>query len=113
MSPKVYSGRSPCDERKLKRGGSNGTAPAEGVSIERSGLKRACAKEKLDDVAFVRLPPVELSRRHRTEIETIDVHRIEQAAPEGVVAGDGGRHQGRPNRFEHPGLGTIHYGDER
>ena len=45
---------------------------------QRRRLKRARAEQELDDVAFVRLQPVELRRRHRAEVQPIDVHRVEQ-----------------------------------
>src|SRR5260370_14034620 len=40
--------------------------------LQRRGLKRACAEQKLDDVAFVRLEPVELDGWNRTEIQSVD-----------------------------------------
>ena len=52
------------------------------------GLERPGAEQELDDVAFVRLEPVELNRRHRTEVQAIDVHRVDQRAAQLRLAGD-------------------------
>src|SRR5262245_45133718 len=40
--------------------------------LYRRGLERAGAEQEIDDVALVRLQPVELNRRHRSEIQSID-----------------------------------------
>ena len=45
-------------------------------------LERARAEQEVDDVAFVRLEPVELNRRHGAEVQAIDVHRVDQLPPE-------------------------------
>src|SRR3954471_3151016 len=51
-------------------------------------LERARAEQKIDDVAFVRLEPVELNRRDRTEVQPVDVHGIDEPAPKVRVIGD-------------------------
>ena len=45
-----------------------------------SRLKRPRPEQELDKVAFVRLQPVQLRRRHGPQVEPIDVHRIDQAS---------------------------------
>ena len=45
-------------------------------------LERPRAEQEIDDVAFVRLQPVELDGRHRTEVEPVDVHRVDEPAAE-------------------------------
>ena len=48
-------------------------------------LKRAIAEQEVDDVAFVRLQPVERDRLQGAEVEAIDVRRVgEFALPLGV-----------------------------
>src|SRR4051812_25578075 len=51
-------------------------------------LERARAEQKIDDVAFVRLEPVELNRRDRTEVQPVDVHGIDEPTPKVRVIGD-------------------------
>ena len=43
------------------------------------------AEQEIDDVAFVRLQPVQLDRRDRPEVQPVDVRRVEQAALELLV----------------------------
>ena len=38
--------------------------------------------QEIDDVAFVRLKPVEPNRRNRTEVQAIDVRRVEKRPAE-------------------------------
>ena len=49
---------------------------------ERRRLERSRPEQELDDVALVRLTPVELRRRHRAQVQAIDVHGVEQPAAE-------------------------------
>src|SRR5207244_3329349 len=51
-------------------------------------LERTGAEQKLHDVSFVRLEPVELNRRDRTQIQTIDVHGVDERLAERRMAGD-------------------------
>src|SRR5206468_2192711 len=64
-------------------------------------LKRPRAEEKLDDVALVRLQPVELDGGDGAEIQTVDVRRIEQLALPLPVLGDGAAHQRGTNLPDH------------
>ena len=41
-------------------------------------LKRARPEQELDDIAFVRLQPVELDRRNRSDVEPVDMLRVDQ-----------------------------------
>jgi len=59
-----------------------GFALARGRFIRYAVWKRPRAEEKVDDVAFVRLEPVELDGRNRTEIEAVDMHRVNELATE-------------------------------
>src|SRR4051812_26107475 len=51
-------------------------------------LEGTRAEQEIDDVAFVGLEPVELNRRNRTEVEAIDMDRVDQAPAEVRVIGD-------------------------
>ena len=55
---------------------------------QRRCLKCAGPEQKLHDVAFVRLQPVELRGRNRAEIQPVDVHGVEQLAAKCLVASD-------------------------
>src|SRR3954470_8788598 len=76
-------------------------------------LERARAEQKVDDVAFVRLEPVELNRRNRTEIQPVDVHGIHEAPPKVRVIGDRAADKRRADRVDHPILRALDDGCER
>ena len=76
------------------------------------GLKCPGPEQEVDDVAFVRLQPVQLNRRHRTKIEPIDVHGIDQLAAESLIAGDGAADERWPDRRNHLFLRTLDHGRE-
>src|SRR5579864_4799032 len=80
--------------------------------LQRRRLKRARPEQELDDVAFVRLEPVELNGRDRTEIQSIDVNRIHQRAPEFGPARDRTTDQRWPDLLEHLRLRAVHDRDE-
>src|SRR5229473_1967256 len=79
----VHAAGTRCDGEDL-HAPENAAREAKGASspLQKRGLKRARAEQKLDDVAFVRLEPVELDGRNRTEIQSIDVNRVDQRATE-------------------------------
>src|SRR5713101_5983981 len=81
--------------------------------LQRRPLKRARAEQKFDDVAFVRLEPVELDGRNRTEIQSIDVNRVDQRATELGPARDRAAHECRPDLLEHLRFRAVHDRDER
>src|SRR6202790_1315557 len=81
--------------------------------LQRRRLERARAEQELDDVAFVRLEPVELDGRNRTEIQSIDVNRVHQCAAELGPARDRAAHERRADPFEHLRFGAVHDRDER
>ena len=49
--------------------------PLQPVLVE---LERPGPEQEIDDVALVRLQPVELDRRHRADVQPVDVRRVEQ-----------------------------------
>ena len=57
------------------------TENARGLTVLRD-LKRAGAIQEIDDVAFVRLEPVESGRGDGTKIQPIDVLSIQQRTTE-------------------------------
>src|SRR5688500_15420465 len=69
-------------------------------------------EQELDDVAFVRLHPVQAGRRHRPEVEAIDVDGVEQLAPQARRARQRRTHERRTDRFHHLRLGALDDGDE-
>src|SRR5262249_48613830 len=64
-------------------------------------LKGAGAEQEIDDVALVRLQPVELDRRDRPEVQPVDVRRIDELPLPFLVVGDDAAHQRRPDRLQH------------
>ena len=50
------------------------------LSLQLRGLERAGAEQEVDDVAFVRLKPVQLDRRDRPDIQPIDVDGVDEAS---------------------------------
>ena len=46
------------------------------------GLERARAEQEIDDVPFVRLEPIELNRRHWSEIQPVDMDGVHQLLAE-------------------------------
>src|ERR1700722_12807827 len=57
-------------------------------------LEGAGAEQEVDDVAFVRLQPVEGDRFYRADVEAVDVRRVEQLAGEFRILGDARADQG-------------------
>jgi hypothetical protein len=41
-------------------------------------LERLAAAEEVDDTSLVRLEPAQLGRRHRTDVQAVDVRPVEQ-----------------------------------
>ncbi len=62
-------------------GGALEQRPARASSLDYSTgsglLEGACAVQKVDDVAFVGLQPVEADRWHRAEVEAVDVAGVQ------------------------------------
>src|SRR5713101_602996 len=85
-------------------------APA---TLQLRGLERPGTEQELDEVAFVRLQPVQLRGRHRPEVEPIDVHGVDETAAKRGVAGDGAAHQRRADRVQHLRLRALDDRDER
>src|SRR5215831_2978180 len=76
-------------------------------------LERPSAKQKVDDVAFVRLKPIELDRRHGPEVQSIDVHRIHETTSKLWVGGDGAADERWTDCVNHPIARALDYGRER
>src|SRR5437588_86824 len=51
-------------------------------------LERPRSEQEIDDAALVRLQPVQLDRRHRAEIESIDVRSVQQGPLKLLVLSD-------------------------
>src|SRR5262249_14173077 len=71
-------------------------------------LERAGAEEEIDDAALVRLQPVELDRRHRADVQPVDVNRVDELALPLAVVGDGAAHEGGADGCEHLLLRALH-----
>lgn len=56
-------------------------------------LKRAIAEQEVDDIALVRLQPVQSTRRNRTDIQTINMPSINKVRDPLVVVRDGCAHE--------------------
>src|SRR5439155_10637192 len=54
------------------------------------------------------LQPVQLDRRHGTEIQAVDVNGVEETPPELRVARDGAAYQRGPDRLQHLRLGALY-----
>ena len=54
------------------------------------------------------LQPVQLDRRHGTEIQAVDVNGVDETPPELRVARDGAAYQRGPDRLQHLRLGALH-----
>src|SRR5262245_9137881 len=65
------------------------------------GLEGSGPEEELDESALVRLQPVQLDCRHRSEVESSYVHRVEQRSAERRVARDRRADQRRADRIQH------------
>src|SRR5439155_26813388 len=76
-------------------------------------LKSPSAEQEVYDVPFMRLKPVKLNRRERSDVEAIDVRSVDQSALKLLVFGDGGANEGGTNRIEHFFLRALHDGHER
>ena len=69
---------------------------------ELRGLERARAEQEVDEVAFVRLQPVQADRRDRPDVQAVDVRGVESAgAGASGVVGDRRADQRRPDRLQH------------
>ena len=73
----------------------------------RAVLESAGAEQEIDDVALVRLQPVERDRLHRSDVEPIDVGGIEQRLRELGVLCDAAANQRLVNLFDHLILWAI------
>src|SRR5262245_8174296 len=92
-----------------RRSGTSAIWPgARSLRSYRSILIRPRPEEELDDVALVRLTPVELCGRHRPQIEPIDVHGVEEPAAEALVARHRGADERGADRVEHLRLRALH-----
>src|ERR1700677_1363908 len=70
-------------------------------------LKRPRTEQKLDNIALMRLQPVELQRRDRSQIQSIDLRGVDQSSLPLRVLRDGATHQRGTDIFEHLLLRTL------
>ena len=64
-------------------------------------MKCPGTKEKFDDIAFVRLQPIELDGRDRADVQAVDLGRIDQLALPLLISGDRAADQGGPDLLKH------------
>ena len=69
--------------------------------LKSAPLERSGPEEKFHNVPFVRLQPIELDRRDRPKVKTIDVCRVYESALKTLVARDGGPHKSRSDPIQH------------
>src|SRR5690242_398190 len=74
-------------------------------------LKGPGAKEEIDNVAFVRLEPVEFGRRDRAEIQAVDIGGVGQLALPIFVVRNGGGDERLADFLQHLILRTLNDGD--
>ena len=67
----------------------------------------------LHDVPFVRLKPVDLVRWNRSDVETIDVRRVQQVPLKLLVLCDGRANERLTNPFQHSLLRALHHTHKR
>ncbi len=77
----------------------------------RRGLKGTGAEEKINDVPFVRLEPVELDGRDGADVQTVDVGRLHQLLAPSLVAGDGTANERLAYPLDHLSLWAFHNSD--
>ena len=82
------------------------------MSRWRAVLEGACAKQEIDNVAFVRLQPVQLVSSDGSNIQPINVSRIQQLTGEGFIFGDRSTNQSLTDFFQHLVLGAIDHRHE-
>src|SRR5258708_3543331 len=76
-------------------------------------LEGTSAKEKLYDVAFMRLQPIQTRGRHRSEIQAVNVNGVEKLPPEGGFVGNRGANQRGTDAGDHLLFGALHNGNKR
>src|SRR5690349_16092400 len=64
-------------------------------------LKRSRTEEELDDIAFVRLKPIELDGWNGADIQTVDVSRVDEFPLELRVMGDDAGDERGADPLEH------------
>src|SRR5687767_2283415 len=64
-------------------------------------LERPGPEQEVHDTPLVRLEPVQLDRRHRPQVEPIDVDRVDQRPLELPVVGDRRANERRPDFLQH------------
>ena len=69
--------------------------------LKSAPLESSGPEEKFHNVPFVRLQPIELDRRDRTQVQAIDVCSVYEPALEVPVARDGGPHKSRSDPIQH------------
>src|SRR4051794_32559725 len=75
-------------------------------------LKRPRPEQEIDDASLMRLQPVELDRRDRSDVQPVDVRRVDQRSLELLVFRYRRANQRRPNLFKHLLLGALDDGAE-
>src|SRR5664279_1401939 len=75
-------------------------------------LKCAGTKEEFDDIAFVRLQPIELDGWDRADVQAVNLGRVDQLTLPLFVTCDRTADQGGPDLIEHLFLRAADYADE-
>ena len=76
-------------------------------------LKSPWPEQKLDNIAFVRLQPIELDGRDSADIQAVDVVRVDQLPLPFLIFSDGAADQSRADLLEHLLLRALDNGYER
>src|SRR4029450_3900397 len=88
-------------------------AQGSGPRLKVRRLERTCPKQEVDQIALVRLHPVQLCRWNRPEIQAIDVHRVDELLSEFGLTRDRAAYKCRADRVEHLCFRTLDDGHER
>src|SRR5262249_3544113 len=75
-------------------------------------LEGSRPEEEINDVAFVRLQPVQLDRRYRSDVQPVDIRRVEERALKSPVRSDRRADESRSDGVDHLVLGALHDGDK-
>ncbi len=77
------------------------------MSWWRTGLKGSCPEQEVDDVAFVRLHPVQLVGPNFADVQAVNVRRIQQFLRPFRIFGQAGTNQCAADLLNHLALRTL------
>ena len=81
--------------------------------LQRCQLVGSRTEQKVDEIAFVRLQPVESACRDGTDVQSVDVSCVGQLVNPNFIARERGSNEGRADRLDHLFLRTFHYRNKR